>query len=306
MDDDDYYEEDVGYLEEESDIKEEVAKSKRLSKKENVKSTAEIVPIQCRICYKVYNIRGSNCAYKAHFLKMHPENQYYRPKKHRMIDKHEKYPCRECGKIFGSFKNQSNHLIRVHYLKKAEETEMILQYNQNFKSNQDDFEQKVEQYVRDEKDEAKAKMKIDMKAENTCSICGKSVPKFKHAWHLKTVHGEVICACGDRFSHEFEFYDHKYSFSINERPKHKISSDNTAPNYMDNDQDKEEEEQDEDKQKTYSPCSRCHEAFPNSFLLRRHMLDNHWEELKQKNMLFLHEYKYRVKNIFCDYEGCER
>ena len=75
LDEDDYYEEDVGNLDEESDIKEDGVISISFTRKENVPSSADIVPIQCRICYKVYNIRNSNSFYKTHFLKMHPDRQ---------------------------------------------------------------------------------------------------------------------------------------------------------------------------------------------------------------------------------------
>ena len=87
-------------------------------KEHNVKSCMPIdAIIQCRICYKVYSIRGSSGStsshYKFHFLKMHPEEKYYRPFQQKMMDEVEKYPCRECGTIFGSFEKQSNHIFRI-------------------------------------------------------------------------------------------------------------------------------------------------------------------------------------------------
>ena len=36
------------------------------------------------------------------------------------------------------------------------------------------------------------------------------------------------------------------------------------------------------------------------------MLDNHWTELKQGNMLYIDRGKYSVKKISCDFEGCEK
>ena len=280
----DYIEEDIGDSDCKFDNKMDDVKSIRFTKEENL--TSAIVPLQCRICYKVYNARHSY-SYKLHFSKMHPNELYYKPTTHRMIDQLEKYPCRECGIIFGSFEKQSDHLIREHYLKKEEGSEKILQNENNEKYIPVDFEKKVEKYVQS-----------DSERENF-HLCGKSVSKSKFVHHIKLVHGEVDCACGVKFSHEFEFYDHKYSFATEEKKKHQIVSDDTSK-YTGKD-NKEEE-----IKRSYSPCTRCHEAFQNSFLLRRHMLDNHWEELKQKDLIYLHKDKYRVKDIFCDYEGCER
>ena len=298
----DFKEGDVGSLDDEFDTKEDDVKSICFTKGENVTSPSAIVPLQCRICYKVYNVRHSY-SFKLHFYKMHPDELYYKPKKLRMIDKLEKYPCRECGIIFGSFEKQSDHLITVHYLKKAEGTEKILQNDDNVRYNQDDFKKNVKLYVQSVKDEVKAKTNKRRNEKKSCHICGKIVSKAKFPHHIKLFHGEVICACSVKFSHEFEYYDHKYSFGKEERKIHQILSDSTS-RYSVNARDNKEES--EEMQRSYSPCTRCHEAFPNSFLLRRHMLNNHWEELKPKDMLYVHEYKYKVKSIFCDYEGCER
>ena len=126
-----------------------------------------------------------------------------------------------------------------------------------------------------------------------CHICGESVSKLYY--HIQTIHGEVVCICGEKFSKEFEFDNHKYSFSMDESKKHLLSYDDTFMLYN---QGK--------AGRNHFPCTRCHQAFSNNFLLRRHMLDNHWAELKQEKRLFISKGKYKVKKIFCDYEGCEK
>ena len=167
----------------------------------------------------------------------------------------------------------------------------------------DEFDTKEDDMKSICKDKGKAKTKKRKNEKKTCHICGKLVSKAKFHLHMKAFHGEVICACSVKFSHEFEYYDHKYSFGKEERKIHQILSDSTSRYSVIARDNKEESEE---MQRSYSPCTRCHEAFTNGFLLRRHMLDNHWDELKLKDMLFINEYKYKVKSIFCDYAGCER
>ena len=214
--------------------------------------------IKCRLCSKEYS---RSEAYKSHFLKHHPEAEYITPLKQRKLEGVKKeFSCKPCEITFVSYKDLAKHRRSAH-------------------KNEDSNSEGV-----------------------TCDLCGQTMKKHNFAAHKRShaleLDGNIVCSCGQTFSREIEFYQHKYEDMAGQE-RHSAVSDKTLPKfdsvYFQNCAEK------------YVPCDRCHEAFPNKILLRRHKLDSHWAELVARDMLYKESKNgvFRIKTLSCDFENCE-
>ena len=219
--------------------------------------------------------------------------------------KRESFSCRLCDNVYTITTHYKKHFLKEHpgmeYITPKQQRIMNGVQKYICKDCGEQFNKSYDLKLH----RSRAHLSSDS-TETPCQICGKITSKSNLFRHFVSKHGEVICSCGETFSHESEFYDHKYSFDMSQQ--HQITSDNTTKCKISGDDgDEEDVTESIQTQKSYNhPCTRCHEAFPTVFLLRRHMLDDHWTELKEKNMLYKNKYKYHIKTLYCDYEGCER
>ena len=215
--------------------------------------------IICRLCPKEFSRTE---AYKSHFLKHHPEGEYLTPTKQRKLDGVKKeFSCKLCEITFVSYIELRKHKRKVHHSKDKSNSEEV-----------------------------------------TCDLCGQTMKKHKFAAHKRShaleLDGNIVCSCGQKFSREIEFYQHKYE-DIAEHESHSSVIDKTLPKfdtvYFQNCKEK------------YFPCDRCHEACTNRILLRRHKLDSHWAELVARDMLYKESKNgvFRIKTLSCDFENCE-
>ena len=217
--------------------------------------------IKCRLCFKEF----SDGQLKGHFLKYHPDEEYISPAKQRKLDGVNKkdFTCKQCDLPFVSYRELQKHRKTVHYYDKRNSEEV------------------------------------------TCDICGKTKKKHNYAAHKRShlleLQGNIVCSCGQKFSREIEFYQHKYEEGTGGED-HCVVTDNTLPKH-DSSSDYFQKHKE-----SYLPCDRCHEAFATKFLLRRHKLDTHWEELRARDMLYKEAKAgvFRIKNFSCDFENCDK
>ena len=59
------------------------------------------------------------------------------------------------------------------------------------------------------------------------------------------------------------------------------------------------------KEKTWHPCTHCHEAFSSLRERCKHMLDQHYNELKEADRIYTKDKRLQIKWISCDYDNCD-
>ena len=196
----------------------------------------------------------------------------------------QKIKCRLCSKEF------SERQLKRHFLKYHPDEEYISPSKQR----------KLEKHKRTLHYYDKRNSE-----EVTCDVCGKTKKKHNFAAHKRShlleLHGNIVCSCGQKFSREIEFYQHKYEEGAGDED-HCVITDNTIPKH-DSSSDYFQKQKE-----SFLPCDRCHEAFATKFLLRRHKLDSHWEELRARDMLYKEQKTgvWRIKNYSCDFENCDK
>ena len=209
--------------------------------------------------------------YKKHFLKAHEDQEYVPPSKLRPST------CRTCGKEFATYKLLKAHNKKAHH--------------------SDDYHALI-----------------------TCEFCGE-VLKGKNSLsrHMRQLHSMFRCSCSVEFKTEFEFYEHKQERQEEgcERecappeacPCHTLTiqlGDSVSGNQT---RTKVKIRADGVKKKgceTWYPCTHCHETFAYQKDVKKHMLEAHWSELKEKGMLYTTNGTVTIKNVACEYENCDK
>ena len=217
--------------------------------------------------------------YKKHFLECHPDEEYIAPSK-----RDPKLPtCRKCNITFPDLRSVKRHRKKVH------------------------------------------QKRYDRGRIFACDVCDQKYKKRESLTkHINTNHIVIRCTCFKVFNSELEYYEHKQEFS-EDPDNHQLVREKVVGGHnmmtpavksetinVKKSESKEVKSPKKDsigpviaKEKTWHPCTHCHEAFTSLKDRCKHMLDEHYNELKEAGRIYTKDKRLQIKWISCDYDDCD-
>jgi len=244
--------------------------------------------IKCPLCDLEY---ANQRTLRKHFLKNHPEQNWNAFKKKRKNKlKVGRFKCPICDRRFFKLSKYKVHFEATH----SDENYVPPLADAKFScancSKVFETKEEKQEHIRSSPNHKKNNSTPRKKERHPCELCGKEVETRLMKSHLRAYHTTIKCSCGESFSELSLFYEHKND-QFNVTSEHSLVYDPImAPKFN--------AVVNENMPFAHS-CLFCEVTFQTVDFMKQHLLDDHYDIIREKNMIYKKDGNLKVKILFC-------
>jgi len=245
--------------------------------------------VKCPLCELQYTTQRN---LKNHFLKIHPEkdwNEFKKKRKNKL--KVGRFKCPICDRRFFKLSKYKVHFEAAHsdeiYVPPLSDAKFTcVKCSKVFETK----DEKMEHIRSDPNHVYSYSTKKEKRNRHPCEVCGKEVETRSMKAHMRANHTTIRCSCGATFTELSPFYDHKND-QLNLTSEHSLVYDpNMTP--------KVNSAVMENLPFSHS-CLFCEVTFQTVAIMKQHLLDDHYDIIRGKNMIYKKHGNLNVKISFC-------